>query len=57
MSFMPRGSIVFHMGCNGEIRKKEPGNEMKSYFGIIMKWRFKLVQMKTRWSIGFDEAL
>lgn len=57
MSFMPRGSKVFHMGCNGEIRKKEPGNEMKSYFGIIMKWRFKLVQMKTRWSIGFDEAL
>jgi hypothetical protein len=20
---MPRGSKVFHMGCNGEIRKKE----------------------------------
>jgi len=37
--------------------EKKSGNEMKSYFGIIMKWRFKLVQMKTRWSIGFDEAL
>lgn len=35
MSFMSRGSKVFHMGCNGEIRKKEPGNGDSSLY----KWK------------------